>query len=426
MENKEFSLENFMDYGRVGCKLADDLTGKWREEGLTDIIIPSRGAIPFYIAFYSALRECGKIDKDYKDFYKRIQNPKLIENYIKELEPKEKMAKEENFICGKESDVNVLLCPFTADLNFKKYDLKTTDEKNTKFSEEMREYWVKVTNAFSKGQKERMRDPYFSFYIHLIKDVEDRKALAEEYAFYRRIDRPAIIDTVISGLASSTILKAAQKERKLRNLSYFLIIDKNGERLRKEYKQILGLGSVLSNEGKRIQSRNSNVSPYLVNNIFTEDRGAGLLGVVGVIYPSLLCMGKELSKIKPLGAGSWYPIEEEKEIKSFKYITKAINHAVKISCSDFCEGIEEDKEKEELEQTIENLNKFIDEEQILLPSLSSIQPQKKIYKSERAYITSSHVNHICFSEDQTRNIFKDFEKQFKEEKIFDFSQPKSS
>jgi len=407
-ENKEFSLENFMDYGKVGCKLADDLEGKWKEDELTDIIIPSRGAIPFYIAFYSALRECGKIDKDYKKFYRRIQNPNLIEGYIS---------------CGKENDVNVLLCPFTADLNLKKYD---SSADNTKFSKEMREYWVKVTNAFSKGQKERMRDPYFSFYIHLIKDVENRRSLAENYAFFRRVDKPAIIDTVISGLASSTILEAAKKERKLKNLSYFLIIDKNGERLRKEYKQILGLGSVLLNEEKRIQSRNSNVAPYLVNNIFTEDRGAGMLGVVGVIYPSLLCMGKELSNIKPLGAGSWYNIEEEKEIKSFRYITKAISHAVKINCSEFCDGIEKDKEKEELEKTIENLNKFIDEKKILSPSPSSIQPQNKIYKPKRIYITSSHVNHICFSEDQTRSIFKNFERQFKEEKIFDFSQPKAS
>jgi len=422
-KNKEFSMENFMDYGSVGCRLADDLEGKW-ENGLTDIIIPSRGAIPFYIAFYSALRECGKLDKDYKDFYKKIKNPRLIEEYTKDFEPKENEPKieKDDTISSEKNKINVLLCPFTADLNLQKYDPKSD---NTEFSKEMRRYWVKVTSAFSKGIKERVRDPYFNFYIYLIKEVEGRKSLANDYAFFRRIEKPAMIDTVISGLASSTIFNAAQEEGKLRNLSYHLVIDRNGERLRKEYKQILGLGEVSLAKDKNIHCRNSKVSPYLVNNIFTEDRGAGLLGVVGVIYPSLLCMGKELSKISPLGVGSWYNVGEEKEITSFKHITKAINHAVRIHCSGFCDDISKEKEEEELEKTIGDLNKFIDEKQILSPSPSSIQPNK-VYKPEKVYVTSSHVNHICFSEDQTRSIFKDFEKQFKEEKIFDFSQPKAS
>ena len=84
-KNKEFCLENFLDYGNVGCRLADELAVKWGNNALTDIIIPSRGAIPFYIAFYSALRECGKLDSDYGQFYKKIKNPWLVERYTREL-----------------------------------------------------------------------------------------------------------------------------------------------------------------------------------------------------------------------------------------------------------------------------------------------------------------------------------------------------
>ena len=149
----------------------------------------------------------------------------------------------------------------------------------------------------------RINNPYFSSFTNVIlRKVEKRPKLAEYYERFPEIKRFAIIDTVISGRASTDILSSFDNISKEENNpdiqpASFLIIDENGAKLKRLFSQYLNR--------KKIAGK---VSMIKTARIVSEDEGSSLLGVLATIYPSIMWASKNLETSGDeffVGAGSW-------------------------------------------------------------------------------------------------------------------------
>jgi len=375
----EFTLENFKSYAHVCSEIALDMPDK----DFDTLLLPSRGAMP---VFMGALYALDKIeDPKAEDFLNRLHAPKLIQDY----------AKIKGITTGKkENEINVLLCPFTADLNMEQY---REDVESSKFVDEMRDYWAEVISGFTKGKKERKKNQQLQFYLNLLENVENRKELAEEYGNYPRVEKIAMIDTVISGRASSTILKSFKK-REIEPYS-FLVVDKNGERLKYPYSNDL------------LQAQNIGMAKkYNMNRLLTEDEGAHLEGIVAAVYPSLMFKGSNsISEteefypvgFKPFGAGSWHLPKEGSDCKR---TYELFLNTLKKSVEDCWES--SSKTRSEMQESIDSLCIKLKEhaknpEHETSESLNYVKQH-----ANKIYVTGSGVVHICFSDNYNHAIIE--------------------
>src|SRR3989337_3862983 len=85
-----------------------------------------------------------------------------------------------------------------------------------------------------------------------------------------------IIDTVVSGRASWTILDELKKIEGLEKIVPVLIVDDDGHKLKKRFRSFVDTKGGIK-----------------IPRIFTEDMGASLEGVLAVIYPGLIIAGEE-------------------------------------------------------------------------------------------------------------------------------------
>src|SRR3989338_11190208 len=200
-----------LEYSEACVTMANDLVNTRRKVMPFDtLVIPSRGAFPFFLGMTYLLKKLITFGDDFKDIHRK--------------------------------DLRVLLIPFTADLNIPKFD---PDESNEEYTEKTREYWARVTHAFFKEPKLRSKDPYFKTFAEIILgNLEGRDKTVQIYEQFPQIGRFAMIDTVISGRASNDILgafdqiSAEQQQRGIidhANISpfAFLIVDENSEKLEK-------------------------------------------------------------------------------------------------------------------------------------------------------------------------------------------------
>ena len=290
-----FSEENMLKYADACIDLAVDVP-QFRsnsQEPFDTLVIPSRGAVPFFLGMVYALGQLRDIGPEYHDFIENVGVQEMLAPLIPESSPISRT------VDGKK--VRVLLSPFTADLNIEKYDKR---ELSTEYTKKTREYWARVTASFFKPLEERTKDPYFrSFTEVILKEIERRGYVAENYARFPQITNFAMIDTIISGRAATEILQAFDAiARETENDSFnphsFLVIDESGRKLRPVFSRYLNI--------KRARGQIREM--YEVPRIVSEDEGASLLGVSAVVYPSVMKESKLLSiggKEFFVGAGSW-------------------------------------------------------------------------------------------------------------------------
>ncbi len=290
-----FSEENMLRYADACIDLAVDLPQfkNDSQEAFDTLIIPSRGAVPFFLGMVYALEPLKEVSPECDDFLKNLGVQEMLAPLLPDNSSVSRTAEDKN--------VRVLLAPFTADLNIERYDNK---ESNDDYTQRTRDYWARVTASLFKPLEERANDPYFSSFVDVVlRDIEGRTSMAENYSNFPQISSVAMIDTVISGRAATQIFQSFDQIAEesgndaFRPYSY-LIIDENGSKLKPAFSRFLNI--------KRAKGEVKKM--YEVPRIVSEDEGASLLGVSAVVYPSVMKASKMLSvkgKEFFVGAGSW-------------------------------------------------------------------------------------------------------------------------
>ena len=387
----EFSSENFLSLGRA-CyeigKLMEDLFNSYET-----LLIPSRGAWPLAevavgICKYRAKR-LGEEDK-----LSDVRTISLLKGY----------AGFKNFKGIKEQDENgkqIIVAPLTADVSIENNLIgvkgMSKDELSEMFTEEIRKYGARLIISFYKSPEERKEDPYFKFFDFLLREVEGRDDLAQEYENFPAIHKAIMMDTAISGRAFTTVMKNLIE---LGRQPYGLLaVDKDGRKLKKEYKQWL---SKWRNSG--------NLFMTTVHTILSEDRGAGLLGVSAVIYPQLMVRFKNI--LSPLGAVTWHPLPKYKEYReTFSSFERTLFEAAKVAWA-------EEEMPERKSKYLDSFNKRLGEFHKIVEKYGSrvlIAPVVRDnfirYPYEKIAESSAHVIHVYFSKrtlDKLYRLFQSF------------------
>lgn len=400
--NRLYNYENFENYAFFCCEMALDIISN--QDRWDSIILPSRGAIPIFFGIISYLETIQHKNKDAERFLKRLNLCPFIKEYYNELKQKEFETKEGN--------INVLILPYTADIN-----LKDKNRNIDEFVDLTREYWVNVTSTFYKNKKERLNNENFLMYLFLLSEVEGRKDLVKYYKKFPKIKNPILIDTVISGRAISTIIKAFKKlvkKGEIENEPYIMIMmDKNGTRLKRPYKEEINKFylETLSKSHFQIPI----IFDYKVNELFTEDKGAGLEGLISVIYPDLMIHSKKIKKLNIdfFGAGSWM-MPNEKYQKIFLRFLKSLDYSIR--CFEE-EGKELNKKLiKEIDILREDLKKIFNKNNVgeldyaieFLRKSQAKKRKKERYFFDKGYETRSHVVHVTLSKSSTQKFFEDY------------------
>ena len=389
-----FSERNVLDYSTACLELGVKMPEVRDSFDFDTLVVPSRGAVPFFLGACYSLNKLKKFGGEHEEFYEGLGVQKILSSLLPES-----LKVSSNINASK---TKVIIVPFTADLNIGKFDPK---ENNDEYVKKTRNYWANVTASFFKENGERERDPYFrSFADFILKDLEKREDVALEYKNFPKIRRFSMIDTVISGRASNDILQAfdglAQKLGNDNLMPYgFLIVDEDGGKLRPYYNQYL--------MRKRLQGQ---LDIRKIPRIFSEDEGASLLGVASVVYPSVMRGSKMLRKGGEeffVGAGSWHPGYKisEKHSDSFgKFMRMIYNGVDYVFAREYevdeskAERIRErflDSKAEFLDHRARNIKAFCLGESVGL-DIFPIRTER--YSPKGVYETKSHVVHTPFDE----------------------------
>ncbi len=396
---KIFSKENLKKYSKACLDLAveiPDSRKNWKHRNFDTLIIPSRGAFPFFLGMVYSLNKLKKFGGVHEEFYQNLG----AQNMINSLLPKNLELK--GGVNGK--GIRTLLIPFTADLNISKI---FPDKDNDELIYKTRRYWANVTKSFYLKPSEREKDPYFKSFMDLIlRDIEGREELARKYENFPKAKGFSMIDTVISGRASNHILKSFDELIDDPNLipSASLIIDEDGQKLKPEYSQYLH-----SKESEGL------VDMYKIPRIVSEDKGASFLGVAAVVYPSVM---KESLDFKYddkeffIGAGNWHKSSDLEggyfeNFKSFMdMVYKGIDWSfeknyVSNGRSDFYETNFEESRESFLKR--ENKLKALSQKS---ENICALNPTSN-YSYGHCYETRSRVLHAPFTEEsEERALYK--------------------
>ena len=234
-----------------------------------------------------------------------------------------------------------------------------------------------------------------------------------------KLENPCLLDTAISGRAISTISIDLYKKFGEKMPELVVIVDKEGRKLKKQYKGwLIGLK----------QKRKANLIP--IKRILSEDRGAALLGIVGVIYPILALETENYLNFEPLAAVSWHILPKRSKDEriqqynsTFNLFRKSLREAIKIEYeTERCGRVSErEKAKRRLEGFTRTLTKRIHN---LIENLRNYEllnyPDPNIntrlftpYTVEKWEETSAHVIHLYFDEQLTRRFVNEFARRMK-------------
>lgn len=277
----EFTKDSVLELSLACCEVARILKEAY-EDGLDTIIIPSRGAYPFSLGMLHAVEVYAEEKgEDYEHLYNNIILPEFMKN-----EKRKEIRRK-----SKDRELRIVPYPLTADVSLPqdirdKYCITLDD-----MTDSIRKYGAEVISTFTLEENERNKNDKFTFLTFLLEEVERRKDDAD---FYRKL-KPAeyllILDTVISGRALSTLINnLSQYDVKFRTVG---IVDRNGAKLKPNYREVLN-------------SRGAELIE--VERILSEDRGAALLGIIGCIYPTIALEAERELGIRPCGAVTWHPI----------------------------------------------------------------------------------------------------------------------
>ena len=371
---RDFSKENFEGYvsacRQVGERIAEFVLDN--NQGKIAIVLPSRGAIPIFIGAEIALMK----DLDLKDYDigKSIEIPKL--SCFDRLRPGDKDAETDTF------PVKTLVLPFTADVKMKGL---VRPEEETKVVNNMRQFMSRVTIEFFRDPSQR-ESKEFSLYLRFLEIVEGRKQLIKFLREFPKVEKMLILDTVVSGRASSTILgEFARLGKEVgKEIIPVLVVDNNGSNLKNEYRRFV-----------------DEFGSFKIPRIFSEDRGAALEGIVATVYPSLITgsYGKAVcGDIYPC-FGSWHNVPEKEENDYAKVFNLFLNVIE--------EGITRAKNSTETRKvflTELNSGGFLKKRNFSVKDMGKlVRRGLKIVKVEE---TSAHVIQIYFPEAVITNLIR--------------------
>ncbi len=399
-----FTEKNMLGYSDACLKLAEDLPPRAVRESLDTLVIPSRGAVPFFLGMTYALdRLATNFGGEHKHFYDNLGVQPML---TKVLPSSTAVA---NSVVDKK--YRVLMIPFTADLNLEKFDEK---EDTVEYTTKTRQFWANVTASFFLSPECRERNPYYKAFVDVVlRQMEGRKAIADVYEAFPPIKRFALIDTVISGRASNEILKAfdqisEDKCNQDMRPHAFLVVDQDGKKLKdnREFARYL--------YNKECSGR---ANLYRIPAIVSEDKGASLLGVAAVVYPSVMKASKKLETHGReffVGAGSWFLGDELEEMgqqqgesfERFKRFMNLVYSGIDVRhAAEYGGNVEGAKMQFDIER-----QDFLDEAHasrifcLRDPNMPKLAPAFK--PAVRCpYLTHSHVLHIPFGEDATRQVY---------------------
>ncbi len=397
-----FSQENIQKYSDACIDLALSMADvKNNSFNFDTLVIPSRGAFPFFLGMTYALDKMQGMGEEISSFYKKLS----IQPMLKPLMPKNCRLSTEHVDGG----VNVLLIPFTADLSIKDRNDSTEvdDKRTTLYTGKTREYWARVTAAFFKDTSERMVDPYFRVFNEIVlQELEDRKEVSSSYENFPAINNFAMIDTVISGRASNEILRsfdimakerydAASPDPDAIRPYAFLIVDDDGKKLKTPFKRFLQ---------DRTKADFTKMLP--IPNIVSEDTGSSLLGVSAVVYPSLMEISENFiynGREFFVGAGSWHIQDSGDNLFHFNQFMDLIYSGVDSSLAS-----EGSPVKEAFVRKRENYLKFAENIGLLGIEDTSLGCSNYLQSLNSnlgdSYLTGSNVLHVNFKEKLTRKI----------------------
>jgi hypothetical protein len=400
-----FSESNMEAYSSRCLDLAVSMPEQFDKHSLDTLVIPSRGAVPIFIGSIYAL---GKLNDALGGEYNYFHDNLGIQNMLGPLMPHKSNVQ----IGVDHHKYKVLLIPFTADLNLNKFDSSIdTDD----FVEKTRNYWARFTSSFFEKSSKRLKDPYFNTFTDVIlRNVENRSGLAEAYETFPQIKRFGIMDTVISGRASTHILSAFDRIFKEQGIDDpqdypyygFLIVDENGSKLKRDFKTFL----------KTKEARRS-LEMHYIPRIVSEDEGASLLGVAAVVYPSLMRESKKnlvIDKNLPffVGAGSWrlgkdLGVAGADLVEGFNKFKNVIYSGIDyVFAKDYTQDAV-DGSKGKFNEARRDFIRFAESSDILAKnneidtSVLNIRPD---YVVKNPYETGSRVAHIPFDENSTQRI----------------------
>jgi len=379
-----YSLENMVEYALKCSTIGEDIIN--RMDSIDSIILPSRGAIPIFFEALSYIESISHKNKNAEKFLESLALCPFVYDYYKRISNKE-------FPKTADGKINVLILPYTADLN-----LKDTKADSNKFMDMMREYWVNMTSLFYKPKEERTKDKSFLLYLSLLSEIEGRNDLANYYKKFPKIKKPLLIDTVISGRAISTILDNFEKvmnEGKIDSMpEAMIVIDKNGNKLKSPYKE-----KILIHKARGLDRKP--ISEYKVPELFTEDKGSALEGLISVVYPNVMVYSKRLEYFGEgnfIGAGTWMMPEEEYQ-KIFLRFLKSLNYSIK-----YLEGGKEEhnklmKELDVLKNDLKRVFRKNNADELiysmsLLNKAQEKRDEDEEYGFSGGYETRAHVVHV--------------------------------
>jgi hypothetical protein len=404
-----FSEGHLRSYAHACIGLAADMPGEFDSRGLDTLVIPSRGAVPIFVGMVYALNRLKEtFGKEYEEFYNGLGVQEMIYPLLSRVN-------DDVSTDVSKSKYRVLLIPFTADLNMERFDPNLDGDDYVK---KTRNFWARVTGAFFKDSGERVNDPYFRAFTDIVlREIETRPGVARDYEEFPRINRFGIMDTVISGRASTQIITSFDemfKEMDFMDSPYyaFLIIDENGRKLKAPFKQALNRKAL-----------ERSLKQYPVARIVSEDEGAALLGVASVVYPSLMResernlvlrnSGKEFF----VGAGSWrLGSELGKEGPAYSgffdrfrgLICSAIDYSFSSDYGDDPSKVEANVVI--FRQAREDFLDHLKSESVLMKSHGDLDPSllgiSRSYTPQGSYETGSRVAHVPFTPESTARIME--------------------
>jgi len=395
-----FSDENLREYSKACFDLAMEIPERFHTHKLDTLVIPSRGAVPFFLGMTYGIRKISEegLCQHGEEFYKNLG----VQESLLPLLPKDFGIKKANL---EEKAYRVLLAPFTADLDMSKIDSEVDTDK---YTVKTRNYWANVTAAMFLPKNQRQEDPYFkSFTDIVLRHLEKREDTARLYEDFPAISRFGLMDTVISGQASNNILRAFEalarkKDNANLNPFAFLIVDENGNKLKHDFKRYL-----MNKEA------HNTASFHRIPRIVSEDENASLLGVGAVVYPTVMKSSREMLRLDDeeffIGAGSWRldedlgPRKNNPHIKNFNQFMDLIYSGIDAEL--YGEGKKMDEFREKRERFLE----AVKEKNILgnaVFDLKRISKQTR-YKPVEPYETGSFVLHIPFNKPDTRKVISE-------------------
>jgi len=369
---RELNAENLNSYANACVEIGTYLD-YFYSEGYSELLMPSRGAYPFLMGAMASRA----------------------------------FDSSEGFF----QDITCL--PLTADIS--------SSDSNFDSAKEIRRFWVKVYSSMLNN-----RDDVFSRFYTAVSEIGGRDCSNLLLTLKKRSkdDKVLLIDTVISGRASATILDAFD-EFGIKDYHAFLVVDSNGEKLREPFKS-------------RLEEACKNDKAVLipVSRLFTEDRSPAISGISSIVYPSLMKIAAEslgcFSDFGLVGAGIWEEFSGEghclnrsfaatdyyeNPLEAFNDIQALVKYSVgktKLDRGESCYLSRYDLESNldlSMQRLIANVNseKILNKETTMECLKSELSRYSKY--NPTINITSSHIITVDFPEEVCRRIIQDFKKK---------------